>query len=107
MRHSGKTRTFLTAAALGLSVTAMAGSVANAQQTTLNIGMGSADAGKLDPHIATTTPDKGLLHWMFNGLVRIQPGEASPAFIEPDIASSWTTSPDGLTWVFTLRDDVE
>ena len=41
-------------------------SMANAAQTTLNVGMGSADAGKLDPHLATTTPDKGLLHWMYN-----------------------------------------
>lgn len=86
---------------------AMAGGAAFAQQTTLNIGMGSADAGKLDPHIATTTPDKGLLHYIFNGLVRIQPGQSSPAFIEPDIASSWTSSDDGLTWVFTLREDVD
>ena len=75
--------------------------------TVLNVGMGSADAGKLDPHVATTTPDKGLLHWMFNGLVRIKPGEASPAFIEPDIAESWESSDDGLTWTFTLRQDVD
>ena len=33
---------------------------AEAQKKTLVIGMGSADAGKLDPHIASTTPDKGL-----------------------------------------------
>ncbi len=107
MRDLGKTKGLLTATALGVSAAAMAATGADAQQTTLNIGMASADAGKLDPHIATTTPDKGLLHWMFNGLVRIKPGEASPAFIEPDIAISWTTSDDGLTWVFTLRDDVE
>jgi peptide/nickel transport system substrate-binding protein len=69
--------------------------------------MASADAGKLDPHVATTTPDKGLLHWMFNGLVRIKPGEASPAHIEPDIAESWTSSEDGLTWTFKLREDVQ
>lgn len=87
-------------------IAAIAPTHAVAAQTTLNVGMASADAGKLDPHIATTTPDKGLLHWMFSGLVRIQPGKASPEFIEPDIASSWTTSDDGLTWVFTLRDDV-
>lgn len=74
----------------------MAGSALAAGET-LNIGMGSADAGKLDPHVATSTPDKGLLHWMFNGLVRIKPGEASPADIEPDIAESWTASDDGLT----------
>lgn len=69
--------------------------------------MASADVGRLDPHSATTTPDKGLLHWMFNGLVRIKPSESSPAFIEPDIAESWTTSEDGLTWTFQIRDDVE
>lgn len=94
----------LLSAVAALSLTA---GVASAQKTTLNVGMGSADAGKLDPHIATTTPDKGLLHWMFNGLVRIQPGKASPEYIEPDIAQSWTSSDDGLTWVFTLREDVD
>ncbi|MEM1046879.1 MAG: ABC transporter substrate-binding protein [Pseudomonadota bacterium] len=94
----------LLSAVAALSLTA---GVASAQKTTLNVGMGSADAGKLDPHIATTTPDKGLLHWMFNGLVRIQPGKASPEYIEPDIAKSWTSSDDGLTWVFTLREDVD
>jgi peptide/nickel transport system substrate-binding protein len=94
----------LLASALVVAATISSGSWA--AQTTLNIGMASADAGKLDPHIATTTPDKGLLHWMFSGLVRIQPGKASPEFIEPDIATSWTKSDDGLTWVFTLREDV-
>jgi len=93
---------------IGVAVAAiLAASNALAAGTTLNVGMGSADAGKLDPHVATSTPDKGLLHWMFNGLVRIKPGEASPAFIEPDIAKSWTSSEDGLTWTFQLRDDVE
>ncbi|WP_417773420.1 ABC transporter substrate-binding protein [Stappia sp.] len=93
---------------LGIAFAALlAASNAYAAGTTLNVGMGSADAGKLDPHVATSTPDKGLLHWMFNGLVRIKPGEASPEFIEPDIAKSWTSSEDGLTWVFSLRDDVE
>jgi peptide/nickel transport system substrate-binding protein len=77
-----------------------------AQQTTLNIGMASADVGRLDPHNATTTPDKGVLHYIFSGLVRIKPGEASPEFIEPDIAESWESSEDGLTWTFQIRDDV-
>jgi len=91
---------------LALSGMLIAGS-AYADGQTLTVGMNSADAGILDPHFATSTPDKGLLHWMFNGLVRIAPGEANPAFIEPDIATSWTTSDDGLTWVFSLRDDVQ
>ncbi|MEY8827179.1 ABC transporter substrate-binding protein [Sedimentitalea sp. XS_ASV28] len=93
---------------IGLACAGMVmASGAFAAGTTLNVGMGSADAGKLDPHVATSTPDKGLLNWMFNGLVRIKPGESSPEFIEPDIAESWTSSDDGLTWVFKLRQDVD
>ncbi len=82
-------------------------SAAHAAGDTLNVGIATADAGTLDPHVATTTPDKGLLHWMYNGLVRIKPGQSSPEFIEPDIAESWETSDDGLTWTFKLREDVE
>jgi peptide/nickel transport system substrate-binding protein len=78
-----------------------------AQKTTLVVGMASADAGKLDPHLTATTPDKGLLNWMFNGLVRVQPGRASPEFIEPDLAESWEASPDGLTWTFNIRHGVQ
>ena len=64
-----------------LPVVAMAGilavpELALAQKKTLVVGMASADAGKLDPHLTATTPDKGLLNWMFNGLVRIRPGQA-------------------------------
>ena len=41
---------------LAVTCVLMGLSMANAAQTTLNVGMGSADAGKLDPHLATTTP---------------------------------------------------
>lgn len=85
----------------------LATSAAYANGTTINVGTNVADAGKLDPHQATATADKGLLHWMFNGLVRIKPGQSNPEFIEPDIAKSWTQSDDGLTWTFVLREDVQ
>ena len=85
----------------------LAASAAFADGATLNVATNVADASKLDPHIASSGADKGLLHWMFNGLVRIKPGEGSPDYIEPDIAKSWTSSEDGLTWTFALRDDVE
>jgi peptide/nickel transport system substrate-binding protein len=86
---------------------ALAAGPAWAAGETLNVGMASADAGALDPHVATTTPDKGLLHWMFNGLVRIEPGQASPEHIEPDLAESWESSEDGLTWTFQLREGAQ
>jgi ABC-type transport system substrate-binding protein len=78
-----------------------------AQKKSLVVGMGSADAGKLDPHIASTTPDKGLLSWMFNGLVRVRPGRISPEYIEPDLAESWTSNPAGTEWTFKIRAGVQ
>jgi len=78
-----------------------------AEKRILTVGMGSADAGKLDPHLTATTPDKGLLNWMFNGLVRIKPGQVSPEYIEPDIAQSWTSNPAATEWTFKIRPDVQ
>ena len=78
-----------------------------AQKKSLVVGMGSADAGKLDPHIASTTPDKGLLSWMFNGLVRVRPGRISPEYIEPDLAESWTSNAAGTEWTFKIRPGVQ
>src|ERR1700759_3468706 len=80
---------------------------AQAQKKILTIGMGAADAGKLDPHIASTTPDKGLLQYIFNGLVRIRPGQISPDTIEPDLAESWTSAPSGTEWTFKIRQGVQ
>src|SRR2546430_15842739 len=74
-----------------------------AQKKSLVVGMGSADAGKLDPHIASTTPDKGLLSWMFNGLVRVRPGRISPEFIEPDRGQSWTSNSAGTELAVNIR----
>lgn len=93
---------------IGLALAAFgAAGPALAQKKTLVIGMGSADAGKLDPHLASTTPDKGLLNYVFNGLVRIKPGQASPNFIEPDLAESWTTNASGTEWTFKIRSGVQ
>ena len=86
---------------------ALAASPALAQKTVLNVGMQSSDAGVLDPHLNSGTPGKAMLQWMFNGLVRIKPGELSPAFIEPDLAESWTSTSDNKEWTFKLRQGVQ
>src|SRR3984957_20191558 len=80
---------------------------AQAQKKTLFIGIAPADAGKLDPHTASTTPDKGLLQYIFNGLVRMKPGQISPDTIEPDLAESWTSNPAGTEWTFHIRHGVQ
>src|SRR6516225_6672689 len=95
---------------IGIALTAVAlfaAGEAAAQKKTLTIGMGSADAGKLDPHIASTTPDKGLLQYIFNGLVRMRPGQISPDTIEPDLAESWSSNPGGTEWTFHIRHGVQ
>ena len=82
--------------------------LAFAQKKSLVVGMGSADAGKLDPHIASTTPDKGLLSAgcstasCGSGRARSAPSSSSP------------TSPragrrirPAREWTFKLRKGVQ
>ena len=76
-------------------------------QKTLNIGMSAPDIGQVDPHKATTTQDKPMTGWMFNGLVRYKPGSADLGTLEPDLAEKWVRSADGLVWTFTLRKGVK
>ncbi len=45
-----------------------------------------------------------VLKTMFNGLVRYSKKDLSP---EPDLATSWSVSPDGHEWTFKLRDGVK
>jgi peptide/nickel transport system substrate-binding protein len=73
----------------------------------LVIGVGSSDAGRLDPHLAPAYSDKQIFLLLFNGLVRLKPGTADISQIEPDLAQSWTSSADGKQWTFKLRQGVQ
>jgi peptide/nickel transport system substrate-binding protein len=78
-----------------------------AQKRDLVVAASASDAGKLDPHQASAGPDKSLLNWVFNALVRIRPGQSNPEFIEPDLAESWSSDPSGTVWTFKIRAGVE
>src|SRR4051794_9934314 len=91
-------------AAVAAFVLASASAVA---ETTLNVGMSAADVSQLDPYRATTTQDKPLTSWLYNGLVRFRPGSASLETLEPDLAERWESTPDKLTWTFHLRKGVK
>ncbi len=56
----------------------------------------------VNPILAISDIDRDLSSLIFAGLTRYEKGA-----IVPDIAKSWTVSPDGLTYDFTLRDDLE
>jgi peptide/nickel transport system substrate-binding protein len=74
---------------------------------TLRVAVPGNDMGSLDPFRATATLDVNVVNWLFNGLVRIERGKVNPELIEPDLAESWTSTPDKKVWVFKLRDGVQ
>jgi len=76
---------------------------AHAQDRVVRLADGSQGAGQLDPHLSTKSQDVILFGMIFNGLVRFKPGSINPADIEPDLAASWESSPDGRVWTFHLR----
>jgi peptide/nickel transport system substrate-binding protein len=100
-------RYFASMAAAFVGALLLAAVVPAQAEKVLNVGMAAADLGSLDPHRTATTPDKAIIGWMFNGLVRFKPGTMNPETIEPDLAQSWEASPDQLSWTFHLRKGVQ
>ncbi len=62
----------------------------------------SANITSLDPAFAKTQSNIWVCNHLFNGLVQLD----DSLQIKPDIAKQYTISPDGLTYLFTLRNDV-
>lgn len=63
----------------------------------------TAEPTTLDPNLAEDYYSITPVEQMFLGLTNINNETAE---IEPELAESWETSADGLTWTFNLRDDV-
>jgi peptide/nickel transport system substrate-binding protein len=77
--------------------------LATHDQTTLVFARG-ADSQKLDPADVDDGESIKVLNNICEGLVRFKAGTAE---IEPCLADSWTISPDGLTYTFKLRKNVQ
>ena len=56
----------------------------------------------LDPAYASNQANIWAINQLFNGLVQLD----DSLHVQPDIAKFWTISDDGLSYQFTLRDDV-
>jgi len=63
----------------------------------------SGDADTLDNNVSSNGETSEVTTQIFNLLVRAKPGQTD---VEPDLATSWSVSPDGLMWTFQLRQGV-
>lgn len=71
------------------------------QPVTLNINL-AAEPPTLDPSLATDNFSLTVMENLFVGLTRLSVIGDS---VEPDLATSWDVSDDGLTYTFHLRND--
>lgn len=69
---------------------------------TIRVGI-TQEIVNLDPHLATAFSSFQILDLVYESLLRLNPRTLK---IEPNLAQSWTVSPNGLEYTFTLRRDV-
>ena len=96
------------AAALGLALTGCTtaaspdGGGKPTSGGTLTYASGDAEPTCLDPHVGGNYPQALVSSQFLESLVSLD----ADGTIIPWLADTWTVSPDGLSWEFTLKDDV-
>src|SRR5215467_4976212 len=90
-----------------LTLLVPAGPVDAQRKRVLNIAAKEPDT--LDPHSSTLGQSQAIVRFMFRGLTRfaIKNGKVTTAEVEPDLAESWTLSPEGTMWTIKLRKGVQ
>ncbi len=63
-----------------------------------------ANQGTLDPHFAATNQELLVTRNIYNALLKYKPDSTE---LTGDLATSWDASPDGLSYTFKLRQDVD
>ncbi len=95
-------------AAAGLLSSGFAPSLAGAQQPEDDGELIQArllsDLITTDPALIGNTSDHSIAVLLYNGLLRFAPGGVT---VEPDLATEWSISEDGLVYTFNLRQGVQ
>lgn len=60
-----------------------------------------AEPESLDPHKAQSTTSANILRDLYEGLI----GEAADGTLVPGVAERWEMTPDGLSYIFVLREN--
>jgi peptide/nickel transport system substrate-binding protein len=63
-----------------------------------------ANQGTLDPHFAATNQEMVIIRNIYNALLKYKPDSTE---LTGDLATSWEMAPDGLSYTFKLRQDVD
>lgn len=87
--------------AMALSAQVAIGQTGPARGGTIRVGI-TQEILNLDPHVATAFSSFQVLDLVYESLLRLDPQTLR---LEPNLAQSWSVSPDGLTYTFILRRD--
>jgi peptide/nickel transport system substrate-binding protein len=90
------------AAVAAIALMALPGTAANAAEPgekVIRVGVTQA-VDSMNPFLAVRLVSGSLQRWMYGFLTVPDSKTLQPS---PDLAESWTTSPDGLTWTFKIR----
>jgi peptide/nickel transport system substrate-binding protein len=81
--------------------------VADAQKKILKVA--AKEPETLDPHTSILGQTQAIKRFMYRGLTRfaIRDGKVTTSEVDPDLAESWTLSPDGTVWTFKLKKGVQ
>jgi peptide/nickel transport system substrate-binding protein len=106
--HSQFSRWLVAGAALLVLLASMAPVPAEAQRRKI-LNVAAKEPDTLDPHSSTLGQSQAITRFMFRGLTRfaIKDGKVTTSEVEPDLAESWTLSPEGTIWTFKLRKGVQ
>lgn len=72
-----------------------------AENRVVTIGQ-TAGISQLNANISTLSAERIMWNLLWDGLTT----QTEAGAVEPDLATEWTASDDGLTWTFTLREGV-
>src|SRR5438445_1503327 len=92
-----------------LALAALMGPLTADAQRKKILNIAAKEPDTLDPHASTLGQSQAIARFMFRGLTRfaIKDGKVTTAEVEPDLAESWTLSPEGTIWTFKLRKGVQ